>query len=43
MDKMLIEHEEKANVIIESNDSANGANAGWSFLKGKSYHFNNNF
>ena len=42
MDKMLIEHEENANIIIESNGSANGS-AGWSFLKGKSYNFNNNF
>ena len=43
MNKMLIEHEETAaNIIIESNGSANGS-AGWSFLKGKSYNFNNNF
>ena len=38
MDKMLNEHEENANILVESNGSA-----GWSFLKGKSYNFNNNF
>ena len=35
---MLIEHEETANIIIESNGSR-----GWNLLKGKSYNFNNNF